>query len=149
GGKQRTPPKSKMTALTAAMSSVGQLFFPPRANLADGVDAPALAFEIRPGKDLAQESRADQHYAGDQSKGRQQHQRSVLLENIRVGQYLPYREQAQDRAAESRRSKAPLAEEVHRTREVFQQEPDGENIEHHPERATEAVVRSAGDALDV
>src|ERR1700722_13156385 len=84
GGKQRTPPKSKMTPriLPAPMRAVGNLRFAARTDLADCVDPAALAFEISPRQHFTQQPGAKQNHARDQRQRAQHHQWPVLLNYV-------------------------------------------------------------------
>ena len=53
---------------------------------------------------------------------------------------------AQDHESDGERGQTQPAKEMHRPREVFQQELDGQDVEHHVERPAQAVVRIARDA---
>ncbi len=51
--------------------------------------------------------------------------------------------------AAARADQSPFPEKMHRPREIFQQKPDGEDIEHHAERAAQTVVRSTAHPLRI
>ena len=73
----------------------------------------------------------------------------MLLDNIAANDKFFASQERQYSAAQPRRHHAPLAEEMHRSREILQQKPDGEDVEHHPEGAPQSVMRSAGGTRQV
>ena len=63
-----------------------------------------------------------------------------MLEYDFVPHDLQYEQVGHDAAAGSGAGQAERAEEVHRAGEIFEQELDGEDVEHHAEGAADAVV---------
>src|SRR5438034_9077603 len=117
-------------------------------NLTHGVYAPILRLEIGPDQHFAQQSRAEHHQAGQKEKAAGHHEGSVLDHDL-VPQQLINRQVGQNQAAHAGPRQSQRAEEVHRAREILQQELDREDIEQHAECASQPVVVIAGGARSI
>src|ERR1700722_13555064 len=121
---------------------IRHLRLPPRANLPHRVNPPTLALEISSRQYLAQQPRAKQNHARHQQQRREHHQWTMLRNQIATRPNLLDRQPEQSASAQPRADQSPLPEKMHRPRKIFQQKPNGENVEHYPKRPAKPIMRS-------
>lgn len=117
------------------------------ADFADGVDAPALAFEVRPDHDFAEETGGKEHETAEDENRSEDHERAVVGDEValEIEEFVD-EEIGHDGAAGGETEEAEFAEEVHRAGEIGEQEADGDDVEEDLHRAFETVVTGTGAA---
>ncbi len=117
------------------------------ADFAHGVDSAALTFKVGSRENFAQQAGAEEDDAGDEEQRRRQATSGPCSTMTSPPVIIFFTAMPNNASApEPALIRPHLPKKCIGRVKYFSEEPDGEDVEHHAERAADAVVRSAVEA---